>query len=85
MPDFMQKTPKKLSDFGTALTIAASQNGLHGIITKENALFYIQYDLLSGKIVKEKRLTTSLNAFLGRNPSNIAFFSHDDPNVTKYY
>lgn len=81
LPDFMQKTPKKLSDFGAILTIAAHQNGLHAIITKENSLFYVQYDLLSNKITKEKRFTTSLNSFLGRNPGNISFFAQDNPSL----
>ena len=71
LPDFMQRTPKKLSDFGAILAIAAHQHGLHAIVTKEGALFYVQYDLLSSKITKEKRFTTSLNSFLGRNPGNI--------------
>lgn len=81
LPDFMQRTPKKLSDFGAILTIAAHQNGLHAIITKENSLFYVQYDLLSNKITKEKRFTTSQISFLGRNPGNISFFGQDDPNL----
>jgi hypothetical protein len=82
LPDFMQKTPKKVSDFGTVLTISAQQSGFHAIISKENALFYIQFDLLSNKIVKEKRFTTSLGSFLGKNPSNISFSTQDDPNVS---
>lgn len=81
LPDFMQKTPKKLSDFGAVLSVAAQQNGFHAIISKENSLFYIQFDLLSNKIVKEKRFTTSLSSFLGKNPNNISFFTQDDPNV----
>ncbi len=82
LPDFMQKTPKKLSDFGAVLTLAAHQNGLHAIVTKENALMYVQYDLLSNKITKEKRFTTGLSSLLGRNPGNINFYAHDDPSVS---
>lgn len=84
LPDFMQKSPKKLSDFGAILTVSAHQNGLHAIITKENSLFYVQYDLLSNKITKEKRFTTSLSSFLGRNLGNISFFAPDDPIVSSF-
>ena len=82
LPDFMQKTPKKVSDFGAVLAVSAQQNGFHAIVSKENALFYIQYDLMSNKIVKEKRFTTSLNSFVGKNPNNIQFYTQDDPNVS---
>ena len=82
LPDFIQKTPKKVSDFGTVLTISAQQSGFHAIVSKENALFYVQVDLLTNKIVKEKKFTTSLGSFLGKNPSNISFFTQDDPNVS---
>ena len=78
----MQKTPKKLSDFGAVLAMAAQQSGLHAIITKENALFYVQYDLMSSKVVKEKRFATNLNSFLGRNSANISLFTREDPNVS---
>ena len=60
-PDFMQKTPKKLPDFGGAvLAFCAQQNGLHAIIHKaaggvDSSLVYIFYDLFSNKIVREKR------------------------------
>lgn len=81
LPDFMQKVPKKISDFGAVLCVAAQQNGFHAIVSKENALFFVQVDLMSNKIIKEKRFTTSLGSFLGKNPNNISFFTQDDPNV----
>ena len=61
IPDFMQKTPKKLSDFGNVLCLAVQQNGVHAIVTKESSLFYVVYDLLSNKIVKEKRFPSCLS------------------------
>ena len=82
LPDFMQKTPKKVSDFGAVLAVSAQQNGFHAVVSKEHALFYVQFDLLSNKVVKEKRFTSSLSSFLGKNPNNISFFTQDDPNVS---
>jgi len=82
LPDFMQRTPKRLSEFGPVLALAAHQNGLHAIVTKENSLMYVQYDLLSNKITKEKRFTTSLNSFLGKGARNVSFFAQDEPSVS---
>jgi E3 ubiquitin-protein ligase EDD1 len=89
IPDFMQKVPKKLSDFGNVLCLAVQQNGIHAIIYKENAIFHVIYDLLSNKIVKEKRFPSSLS-FLphlsssNNNNKNIRMFLLDNPsfNIT---
>ena len=81
LPDFMQKTPKKLADFGNVLCLAAQQSGIHAIVNKENAIFYVQYDLLSNKIVREKRFPSSLSFVGHQSISNIRLHTLDNPNV----
>jgi hypothetical protein len=82
LPDFSQKSLKKLSDIGEVLTTAAQHSLVHAIVHKESSLFYVQYDLFNNKLVKEKRISTSLAAFMGQNVSNIRLFTIDDPNVS---
>ena len=60
LPDFIQKSPKKLPDFGNILSLAAQQNSIHAIVNRENCLCYVQYDLFSNKLVKEKRFPTNI-------------------------
>jgi hypothetical protein len=93
LPDFMQKTPKKLSDFGQQQILACaphSRGVIHAIISKDsgvaasstnNSLFYVQYDMLTNKIVKEKRFPSYLQPFLGHNSQSIQLEVLDDPNV----
>ncbi len=78
MPDFMQKTPKKLSDFGNVLCLAIQQNGIHAIINKENATFQVIYDLMTNKIVKEKRFPSSLSFLPHQNLNQIRMFLLDN-------
>jgi len=80
LPDFMQRTPKKLSDFGQIITFVAHQNSVHAVVNKEGALCYVQYDLFSGKLLKEKRFTANLQSFLGLNVNSCALSSLDDVN-----
>lgn len=70
--DFMQRSPKRLSDLSSAtvLTVLARQSSIHAIISKENSIYYVQYDMLASKIVKEKRFSTSLQSFLGSTVAN---------------
>ena len=79
---FVQKTPKKLNDLNNVLTVCAQQGFIHAILNKENSLVYMQYDLASGKFLKEKRFPThSVSAFCGNNLSNISLRTLDEPNV----
>lgn len=82
MPDFHQKSLKKLSDMGDVFTISAQLNFVHAVVHKENALFYVQYDLFSNKLIREKRISSSVPAFIGHNVNNISLFSIDDQNVS---
>ena len=78
MPDFMQKNPKKLSDFGNVLCLAIQQNGIHAIINRENATFQVIYDLMTNKIVKEKRFPSSLSFLPHQNLNHIRMFLLDN-------
>lgn len=79
--DFIQKSPKKLSDISNVLTICAQQNSIHAILNKDNNLVYVQYDMLTNKSIKEKRFPTNFHSFLGNNLNNISLRTIDDPNV----
>lgn len=80
---FFQKIPKKISDLSNVLTICAQQGSIHAITTKESSLVYVQYDLASGKFLKEKRFPTNcVSAFCGNNPNNISLKTIDEPNVS---
>lgn len=79
---FVQKTPKKIPDLTNVLTICAQQGIIHAIISKENSLVYVQFDLTSGKFLKEKRFPTNcVSAFCGNNLNNISLKTIDEPNV----
>ena len=88
MPDFMQRTPKKLADMGGVVyAYAAHQNGVHAIVNKESSggLFYMHYDLLTNKLAKEKRLPTTPAAFLGLGGTmNVSLTTIDHSSVSKF-
>lgn len=82
---FFQRFPKKISDLTNVLTICAQQSFIHAIITKESSLVYVQYDLASGKFIKEKRFPTNcVSAFCGNNLNSISLKTIDEPNVSIY-
>ncbi len=64
LPDFIQKVPKKLvlnglgNSSGQLLTFVAQQTGIHAVIEKDNSFYYVLYDIVLNKIIKEKRFTT---------------------------
>ena len=79
LPDFIQKIPKKLSDIGNVITFVAQQNGIHALISKEGSIYYIFYDIITNKILKEKKMPTRTKAMLGA--TQIRLNTIDDPNV----
>lgn len=79
-PDFNQKYLKKLSGLSEVLAVAAHTNTVHAIVKKENAsIMYVQYDMTTGKVNKERRLSTSsvTASFLGHNMNSIVLYPID--------
>jgi E3 ubiquitin-protein ligase EDD1 len=81
LPDFIQKIPKKLSDIGNVITFVSQQNGIHALITKEGSIYYIFYDIVTNKIIKEKKMPTRTKAMFGQIGNQIKLNTIDDPNV----
>ena len=70
-----------MSDIGHVLTFVAHQNGIHALISKEGSIYYILYDIITNKIVKEKKIPTRTKAMLGQNGIQMKLNILDDPNV----
>lgn len=85
LPDFMQRTPKKIAEIGTVHSLVAHHAGFSALVSRDSVLFCLHYDLYAGKVVKERRLGASSSAFFGRSPDNLAFFTTDDPSVSKNF
>ncbi|RNA07304.1 E3 ubiquitin- ligase UBR5-like, partial [Brachionus plicatilis] len=82
---FVQKGPKKIPDLTNVLTCCAQQGFIHVIISKENSIVYAQYDLASGKFLKEKKFPTNcVSAFCGNNLNNISLRTIDEPNFNMF-
>jgi hypothetical protein len=79
LPEFMQRAPKRLLDFGHVLTLSAQHTGLHALVYKDNGLALLHYDIIGNKVAKERRINTLSHAFVGHSVTSIRLASIDDP------